>query len=116
MNDDKLNSFLDGEIDLEGLDQETRRAALEYLKVVRVAKVRFDYHPGVVAHDKILRKIKSRRGLIFELLVAGAAALAVFVVATSSLPKKVVPESVQRASVNEIFDYLSLVKLVNDGF
>ncbi|AEH51001.1 hypothetical protein [Pseudothermotoga thermarum] len=116
MNEEKFNRFLDGEVDLSELDEDTQKAVISYTKALEVAKIRFNYQPSNMMREKLLKKIKSRKRLVFELLVAGATAFAIFNVLISSIPKKVTMPPIQKATVSEVFDYLSLIKLVNDGF
>ncbi len=116
MYEEKFNQFLDEEIGSQELDEETKRAVLAYTKALEIAKIRFDYQPSEIMHRKVLRKVRSKRKVIFQLLVASAAAFALFALVTTNPSKKIVPTTIERAAVNEVFDYLSLVKLVNDGF
>lgn len=117
MNEESFQKFLDGELSKEELDEKTRQDVKMYASTIQVMKLRYDYKPSEVLEKRIMSKVHRKRELLSEVLIAASVAVALFFITLNILPTKI-PITVrsQQASVSEVFDYLSLVKLVGDGF
>lgn len=117
MSEDKFNDFLDGELDEESLDEATKNDLRLYSEALKIFRARYDYKPSVKLEEKIVQKFLRPRKLFWELAVGIAVVAAVFYITFQVVPKRS-PASLEQESkvVSELFDYLSLVKLVGDGF
>lgn len=117
MNDEDFQRFLDGELTKEELDEKTKQDVKIYNSMMQVIKVRYYYKPSPVLEKRVMSKIHKGRELFSEILIAASVVTALFFITLNLLPTKIpVTTRSQQASVSEVFDYLSLVKLVGDGF
>lgn len=117
MSEEKFNGFLDGELDDKDIDEVTKREVEMYFEALKVFRMRCDYRPSAKLEEKIMKRFIRPRRILWELAISVAAAAAVFYVVFNVPPKRNVEPLVQETKVvSELFDYLSLVKLVGDGF
>ncbi|HOJ87633.1 MAG TPA: hypothetical protein PLP64_05385 [Pseudothermotoga sp.] len=117
MNEENFQKFLDGEIGKDELDQETKQDVKTYTLTMQVMKARYDYKPSAVLEERVMSKVRKKRELFSELLIAASVVAALFFIVFNVMPVKIpVTAKTQQVSVSEVFDYLSLVKLVGDGF
>ncbi|MCS7175726.1 hypothetical protein [Pseudothermotoga sp.] len=117
MSEEKFNDFLDGELDQESLDANTKKDLEIYFEVLKVFRARYDYKPSPKLEEKIMRRLIKPRKILWELALGVAMFATVFYVIFNVIPKQnIKPITEENRVVSELFDYLSLVKLVGDGF
>lgn len=117
MSEEKFNGFLDGELEQESLDAETKEDLKIYFEALKVFRARCDYKPSPKLEEKIMGKLIKPRKIFWELALGAAVVATVFYVTFNVIPKGNIKPAVEESKVvSELFDYLSLVKLVGDGF
>ncbi|ABV33324.1 MULTISPECIES: hypothetical protein [Pseudothermotoga] len=116
MNEEIFQKFLDGELNEEELDEETRQSLGIYVKTIHLMKVRFEYKPGKNLEDRVFSKLHRKRRIFSQLAIAISAAVVLLFVMTNVIFEKKPSLPSEQVTVSEVFDYLSLVKLVGDGF
>lgn len=117
MNEEDFQRFLDGELAKEELDERAKQEVKIYTSVMQVMRARYDYKPSPVLEKRVMSKIHKGKELFSEIVIAASVVIALFFITLNVLPTKIpVTAKSQQASVSEVFDYLSLVKLVGDGF
>ncbi|WP_041083105.1 hypothetical protein [Thermotoga profunda] len=117
MTEENFQKFLDGELAKEELDEKTKQEVKMYNNIVQVMRARYDYKPSLALEKRVMSKAHRKKELFSEVVIAASVVIALLFITFNVLPTKipVTPRS-QQASVSEVFDYLSLVKLVGDGF
>ncbi|HBT39842.1 MAG: Uncharacterized protein XD58_0951 [Thermotoga sp. 50_1627] len=117
MSEDKFNGFLDGELEEEALDEVTKSDLRLYSEALRVFRMRYDYRPSAKLEEKIMHKFTKPRRILWEVAMGIAVVAAAFYITFNLVPRRNVEPVMQESEVvSEVFDYLSLVKLVGDGF
>jgi hypothetical protein len=117
MSEDKFNGFLDGEFGEEVLDETTKNDVKLYFEALKVFRMRYDYKPSAKLEEKIMHRFMKPRRTLWEIAMGVAVVAAAFYITFNLVPRRNVEPAVQESKVvSEVFDYLSLVKLVGDGF
>jgi hypothetical protein len=117
MSEDKFNGFLDGEFGEEVLDETTKNDVKLYFEALKVFRMRYDYKPSAKLEEKIMHRFMKPRRILWEIAMGVAVVAAAFYITFNLVPRRNVKHAVQESKVvSEVFDYLSLVKLVGDGF
>jgi len=117
MSEDKFNGFLDGEFGEEVLDETTKNDVKLYFEALKVFRMRYDYKPSAKLEEKIMHRFMKPRRILWEIAMGVAVVAAAFYITFNLVPRRNVEPAVHESKVvSEVFDYLSLVKLVGDGF
>lgn len=67
MNEEIFQKFLDGELNEEELDEETRQSLGIYVKTIHLMKVRFEYKPGKNLEDRVFQNCTGKEGFFLSL-------------------------------------------------
>ncbi|MGJ8454610.1 hypothetical protein ACSFC1_04825 [Pseudothermotoga sp. U03pept] len=117
MNEESFQKFLDGELSKEQVDEKTREKVKVYTTALQLMKARYEYRPSDAFEKRIFTKVRRKKEMFSEVLIAVSVVAALFLLTLNVIPSRIqFTTKPQQASVSEVFDYLSLVKLVGDGF